>query len=75
MASAATTKESISADIAECSGRVQEFAAMIPHLATKTEFAECGVLIHKVETSIIRWTVGTGIAVVALVFTIMRYAH
>lgn len=54
--------------------------ALIPHLATKAEVALIPHLATKADvsdavTSVIKWIVGTTIAVAALAFSIAKFVH
>jgi len=57
--------ESSVSDVRE---QVSAITAAMPHFATKAD-------LRAVETAIIKWIIGTVIAVAALAFTIAKFVH
>jgi len=61
------------ADVNELRADVSAIKATLPHLATKAEVNELKSDISAMETKIIRWVVGTMIAVASVAFTIAKF--
>lgn len=66
--------------VAEIRSDVAGLTAVVPHLATKADIADVKTSVSDVkgnisslESSLIRWIVGTALAVAVLAFTIARY--
>ncbi len=55
-------------DIGKLAAQMHGFAAQLPHLATKGDLG-------RMEASIIRWLVGTSIAIAGLAFAIAKFVH
>lgn len=49
--------------------------AQLPYMATKADVALVKADVSDAKTSIVQWTVGTVIAVAALVFTMAKFVH
>lgn len=56
------------ADLMATNAVVAGIAAQIPHLATRAQIGD-------LKGSMIQWMVGTAIAIVALIFTMMKFVH
>jgi hypothetical protein len=54
---------------------VAKIAAIIPHLATAASVMAMEAKISAMESKIIKWFVGTAIALTTLAFSIARFVH
>ena len=63
------------ADLNDLKADVNAINATLPHLATKAEINEVRADINALEAKIIRWIVGTTIAVASVAFTIAKFVH
>jgi len=71
---------SLEKDVSVIKTDVGAIIALIPHLATKADVAQLPYMATRADvsdaiTSIIKWIVGTTIAVAALAFTIAKFVH
>ena len=67
-------------DVSAIKTDVGAIIALIPHLATKADVALIPYMATKADvsdaiTSIVKWIVGTTIAVAALAFSIAKFVH
>ncbi len=55
------------------SERLTAIEAILPHLATKTDIANLRVDMEKLQSSLIKWFIGTWLATVAILAPLMIY--
>lgn len=59
--------------VSEIRADVAGLASAMPQMATKADVADVKTAVSSVETSLIKWIVGTLLAVTIVAFTIARY--
>lgn len=55
------------------SERLTAIEATLPHLATKTDIANLRVDMEKLQSSLIKWFIGTWLATIAILAPLMIY--
>ena len=53
--------------------RIVAIEAVLPHLATKADVADVKVYIERMQANMIKWHIGTAIAIIGAVFAIVRF--
>ncbi len=59
-------------DPAECE-RISATDAVLPRLATKSDVSDVKVDVERVRVNLIKWHIGTAIAIIGAVFAIVRF--
>lgn len=59
--------------VSDIKAQVSGLTAIAPHLATKADVAEIKTEVARVDSSLIKWIVGTLLALALLTFTIARF--
>ena len=59
--------------VADIRAQVSGLCATAPHLSTKMDVAQIKTNVAQVKSSLIKWLVGTLLAVAVLTFTIARF--
>lgn len=54
-------------DVSEIKTQVGAIAAVLPHLATKSDLSDMRGSLSGLETSILKWVVATGVAIIMVV--------
>ena len=63
----------IEANAQRNSERVTAIEAILPHLATKADIAELRVDMERLQSSLIKWFIGTWLATIAILAPLMIY--
>ena len=65
----------LESSVSDIRSQVSGLTGAMPHIATKADVNEVETTIHKVESTMVRWMVGTILAAAALAFAIAKFVH